>query len=70
MTRQLDYEAELGAVIGKDGWEIKKTEPMNHIFGYEVINDFTARDLQRRHRQRFICTSLDGFCPRHLLANN
>lgn len=63
VTSQLDYEAELGVVIGKSGRGIKKADAMNHVFGYTVINDFTARDLQKLHRQWFIGKSLDGFCP-------
>ena len=63
VTAQLDYEAELGIVIGKGGRGIKKADAMNHVFGYTVINDFTARDLQKLHRQWFLGKSLDGFCP-------
>ncbi|BAO92696.1 fumarylacetoacetate hydrolase family protein [Caballeronia cordobensis] len=63
VTSQLDYEAELGVVIGKAGRGIKKADAMDYVFGYTVINDFTARDLQKLHRQWFIGKSLDGFCP-------
>ena len=63
VTAQLDYEAELGVVIGKGGRGIKKADAMNYVFGYTVINDFTARDLQKLHRQWFLGKSLDGFCP-------
>jgi len=63
VTSQLDYEAELGVVIGKAGRGIKKSEAMDYVFGYTVINDFTARDLQKLHRQWFLGKSLDGFCP-------
>lgn len=63
VTSQLDYEAELGVVIGKSGRGIKRADAMDHVFGYTVINDFTARDLQKLHRQWFIGKSLDGFCP-------
>ncbi|WP_207005589.1 fumarylacetoacetate hydrolase family protein [Trinickia mobilis] len=63
VTSQLDYEAELGVVIGKGGRGIKKADAMNHVFGYTVINDITARDLQKLHRQWFLGKSLDGFCP-------
>ncbi|WP_207005366.1 fumarylacetoacetate hydrolase family protein [Trinickia mobilis] len=63
VTSQLDYEAELGVVIGKGGRGIKKADAMNHVFGYTVINDVTARDLQKLHRQWFLGKSLDGFCP-------
>lgn len=63
VTHQLDYEAELGVVIGRAGRGIKKADAMQHVFAYTVINDFTARDLQKLHRQWFIGKSLDGFCP-------
>ncbi|MGF6958269.1 fumarylacetoacetate hydrolase family protein [Paraburkholderia youngii] len=63
VTSQLDYEAELGVVIGKAGRNISKANAMDHVFGYTVINDFTARDLQKLHRQWFLGKSLDGFCP-------
>ncbi|PLZ02629.1 hydrolase [Burkholderia sp. WAC0059] len=63
VTNQLDYEAELGVVIGLAGRGIRKADAMRHVFGYTIINDFTARDLQKLHRQWFIGKSLDGFCP-------
>jgi 2-keto-4-pentenoate hydratase/2-oxohepta-3-ene-1,7-dioic acid hydratase in catechol pathway len=63
VTSQLDYEAELGVVIGKGGRGVKKADAMDHVFGYTVINDVTARDLQKLHRQWFLGKSLDGFCP-------
>jgi 2-keto-4-pentenoate hydratase/2-oxohepta-3-ene-1,7-dioic acid hydratase in catechol pathway len=63
VTQQLDYEAELAVVIGKAGRGIKKADAFKHIFGYTIVNDFTARDLQKLHRQWFLGKSLDGFCP-------
>lgn len=63
VTSQLDYEAELAVVIGKPGRGIKKAEAFDHVFGYTIVNDFTARDLQKLHRQWFLGKSLDGFCP-------
>lgn len=63
VTSQLYYEAELGVVIGKGGRGISKADAMKHVFGYTVINDFTARDLQKLNRQWFLGKSLDGFCP-------
>ncbi|NIE82357.1 MULTISPECIES: fumarylacetoacetate hydrolase family protein [unclassified Burkholderia] len=63
VTNQLDYEAELGVVIGRAGAGIRKADAMKHVFGYTVINDVTARDLQKLHRQWFIGKALDGFCP-------
>ncbi|MFL0196546.1 fumarylacetoacetate hydrolase family protein [Clostridium sp. WILCCON 0269] len=63
VTAQVDYEVELGVVIGKDGSNIKKEKVEDYIFGYTIINDISARDLQGRHIQWFKGKSLDTFCP-------
>ncbi|MEH7884486.1 fumarylacetoacetate hydrolase family protein [Bacillus sp. JJ1609] len=63
VTEQLDYEGELAVVIGKQGIEIKRDEALDYVFGYTIINDVTARDLQARHKQFFIGKSLDTTCP-------
>ncbi|WP_404331176.1 fumarylacetoacetate hydrolase family protein [Mesobacillus maritimus] len=63
VTESLDYEGELAIVIGKQGKGIKKEEALDHIFGYTIINDITARDLQFKHKQYFIGKSLDDSCP-------
>lgn len=63
ITEKLDWEVELGLVIGKGGKGIKACDAMQHVFGYTVLNDVTARDLQRQHKQFFIGKSLDGACP-------
>ncbi|MDT7953223.1 MAG: fumarylacetoacetate hydrolase family protein [Acetobacteraceae bacterium] len=63
LTRQLDYEAELAVIIGKPGRGISKERALEHVWGYTIVNDVTARDLQQRHRQWFIGKSLDTFCP-------
>jgi len=63
VTQQLDYEAEIGVVIGKAGSAICKARALEHVFGYTLINDVTARDMQKQHRQWFLGKSLDGFCP-------
>jgi len=62
-TQQVDWEAELGAIIGIGGTNIDRERALAHVFGYTVINDVTARDLQRSHGQFFKGKSLDGFCP-------
>jgi 2-keto-4-pentenoate hydratase/2-oxohepta-3-ene-1,7-dioic acid hydratase in catechol pathway len=62
-TRQVDYEAELAVVIGKEGVNIKPEEAEDYIFGYTIINDVSARDLQAEHKQWFKGKSLDTFCP-------
>jgi 2-keto-4-pentenoate hydratase/2-oxohepta-3-ene-1,7-dioic acid hydratase in catechol pathway len=63
VTQSLDYEGELAVVIGKKGKGIKKEEVLDHLFGYTIINDVTARDLQFKHKQYFIGKSLDESCP-------
>ena len=63
VTAQLDYEAELGVVIGTAGKDIPRARALEHVFGYTVVNDFSARDLQKTHLQWFKGKSLDGFCP-------
>jgi len=63
VTEQLDYEAELGVIIGKAGRGIAPADAWSHIAGYTVINDVTARDLQHKHRQWFLGKSMDTFCP-------
>lgn len=63
VTRKLDYEVELGLVIGRTGRNIPRERALDHVFGYTVINDITGRDLQRRHDQWFKGKGLDGSCP-------
>lgn len=63
VTAQLDYEGELAVIIGKQGKAIKREEALEYVFGYTIINDVTARDLQARHKQFFIGKSLDTTCP-------
>jgi 2-keto-4-pentenoate hydratase/2-oxohepta-3-ene-1,7-dioic acid hydratase in catechol pathway len=63
VTESLDYEAELAVIIGKGGIGISKADAMNHVWGYTIINDVTARDLQVRHKQWLIGKSLDTFGP-------
>ncbi len=62
-TNSIDYEGELGLVIGKRSRNIKKADAYDIIFGYTIINDVTARDLQNLHKQWFLGKSPDGFCP-------
>lgn len=63
ITDQLDYEAELTVIIGRPGRGITREEALNHVWGYTIVNDVTARDLQQRHRQWFLGKSMDTFCP-------
>jgi 2-keto-4-pentenoate hydratase/2-oxohepta-3-ene-1,7-dioic acid hydratase in catechol pathway len=62
VTQKFDYEVELGVVIGKAGKNIKRSRAMEHVFGFTICNDFTARDLQRRHGQWFKGKGLDFSC--------
>lgn len=63
VTKQVDYEVELALVIGKEGVNIKPEDAEQYIFGYTIINDVSARDLQLKHKQWFKAKSLDTFCP-------
>ncbi|HYB00269.1 MAG TPA: fumarylacetoacetate hydrolase family protein [Ktedonobacteraceae bacterium] len=60
---EVDWEVELGVIIGNGGKNISEEEAMSHVFGYTVLNDVTARDLQSRHKQFFKGKSIDGYCP-------
>ncbi|MCR4470433.1 fumarylacetoacetate hydrolase family protein [Burkholderia sp. SCN-KJ] len=63
VTELLDYEVELGIVIGRRGTNIRREEALEYVFGYTVINDITARDLQKSHGQWFKGKALDTTCP-------
>ncbi len=63
VSQQIDYEAELAVVIGLGGKNISQADAMKHVFGYTVVNDVTARDVQMRHQQWDMGKSFDTFCP-------
>jgi 2-keto-4-pentenoate hydratase/2-oxohepta-3-ene-1,7-dioic acid hydratase in catechol pathway len=64
VSTKIDYEVELAVVIGRRGSNIKASHALDHVFGYTIINDVTARDLQRRHGGQFLKgKGLDGSCP-------
>lgn len=63
ITSMLDYEAELAVVIGKTGYNISKENAMEYVFGFTILNDVTARDLQQKHLQWHRGKSLDTFAP-------
>jgi 2-keto-4-pentenoate hydratase/2-oxohepta-3-ene-1,7-dioic acid hydratase in catechol pathway len=63
VSTAIDYEAELAVIIGKGGRGITKERALDHVWGYTIINDVTARDLQGRYSQWLIGKSQDTFCP-------
>ena len=63
ISDKMYWEVELGVIIGKGGQGIRREQALQHVFGYTVINDVSARDLQKRHRQFFLGKSLAGSCP-------
>lgn len=63
ITQKVDYEAELALVIGTGGRGISRENAYDHIWGYTIVNDVTARDLQKNHKQWFLGKSLDTFAP-------
>ncbi len=63
ISSQIDYEAELTLVIGQGGRNIARANALKHVFGYTIINDVTARDVQMRHAQWDLGKSFDTFCP-------
>lgn len=62
-TASVDYEGELGVIIGKDAFQVRKDDWRSVVFGYTIINDVTSRELQKKHQQWFIGKGIDGFCP-------
>ena len=63
LVDSLDYEAELAVIIKKDAKNVAKDEAYDYVFGYTIINDVSARNLQTRHKQWYFGKSLDGFTP-------
>jgi len=63
VTEQIDYEVELAAVVGKQCENVAEADAFDYIFGYTIINDVSARDLQTRHNQWYLGKSLAGYCP-------
>ena len=63
VSTAIDYEAELAVIIGKSGRGISKENALDHVWGYTIVNDVTARDMQRRYSQWLIGKSQDTFCP-------
>src|SRR4029077_4307321 len=63
VSTAIDYEAELAVIIGKSGRGISKDDAYDHVWGYTIVNDVTARDMQGRYSQWLIGKSQDTFCP-------
>ena len=63
LVEELDYEAELAVILGKDALNVAKDDCEQYIFGYTILNDISARVLQRRHKQWYRGKSLDNFTP-------
>ncbi|KAL6888013.1 hypothetical protein GGI43DRAFT_229965 [Trichoderma evansii] len=62
-SKSVDYEGEIGVIVGKAGFRIPKERAMEYVWGYTIINDMTARERQRDHKQFYIGKSADTFCP-------
>lgn len=63
LTSQLDYEAELAVIIKKDAKDVKPEQVKEYIFGYTILNDVSAREVQTNHKQWYFGKSLDNFTP-------
>ena len=63
LVDSLDYEAELGVILGKDAFQVKREDAFDYVFGYTVLNDVSARNIQTRHKQWYFGKSMDGFTP-------
>jgi 2-keto-4-pentenoate hydratase/2-oxohepta-3-ene-1,7-dioic acid hydratase in catechol pathway len=62
-TATVDYEGELGVVIGTRAFRVSQADAMQVVYGYTIVNDVTSRELQSKHKQWFIGKSVDSFCP-------
>jgi len=63
VSDKMDWEVELAVIIGKGGTGIKRQDALSHVFGYSIINDVSARDIQKRHKQFYLGKSFTGACP-------
>lgn len=63
LTEKLDYESELAVIIGNEATNVKPEDVEKYIFGYTIMNDVSAREVQRGHKQWYFGKSLDGFAP-------
>lgn len=63
LTQQVDYEAEVAVILGRDAYKVTGAQARDYVFGYTILNDISARELQNRHKQFYFGKSLDGFTP-------
>ena len=63
ISDKMDWEVELGVIIGRAGHKVAVADAPDYVFGYTVINDITARELQKRHKQFYLAKSLPRSCP-------
>jgi 2-keto-4-pentenoate hydratase/2-oxohepta-3-ene-1,7-dioic acid hydratase in catechol pathway len=63
VSSAIDYEGELAVIIGKGGRGVQKADALSHVWGYTIVNDVTARDVQSRMKQWHVGKSFDTFCP-------
>ncbi len=61
LSESVDYEAELGVIIGRPAKDVAEADALSHVWGYTVVNDITARDIQFSEAQWSRCKSFDGF---------
>lgn len=67
LVKKLDYECELAVVLGKDAKDVPAGQTQDYVFGYTILNDVSARDVQTAHKQWYFGKSLDGFTPHRAL---
>ena len=63
IVERLDYEVEIAVIIGKPAYKVSREEALDFVFGYTILNDISARDIQTRHKQWYFGKSMDGFTP-------
>lgn len=63
ILERLDYEVELAVIIGKDAERVAAKDAFEYVFGYTILNDISAREIQIRHKQWYFGKSMEGFCP-------
>ena len=63
LTERLDYENELAVILGRAARDVKAADAADYIFGYTIVNDVSAREVQTSHKQFYFGKSLDGFTP-------